>query len=146
LARGEVQSVEVSCLIHATEDDARVRSSITGMLSVESTPQEEPLQGHFGNSIVHVTWHLTGDDASAAFGRLAQAIGEEGRKEVLRDLGSMTDEHGALYLRLNKQMLVKGTAVFSMTDPVRVRVKPRRFMMKGTPEQFYARLLGVVGR
>jgi RNA binding exosome subunit len=146
VAQREIQSVEVSCFMHATEDDAKVKKSIRGLLATEEEPTEEVLEGHYGNKIVHATWHLTGDDAWTAFRGVAEALGKEGREEVLRNLSAHTDEHGALYLRINKQTLVRGTAMLSSSDPVRVRVKPRGFMMKGTPEQFYGRLLeSIVG-
>lgn len=142
----EIQSVDISCFIHATEDKARVEEAIVGSLSLDAAPDEEVLEGHFGNAIVHATWHITGDEATTVFTRLAGMVGKEGREGILRELGPLTDEHGALYLRLNKQMLVKGSAVFSLSDPIRVRVKPRGHTMKGTPERFYARLMGGEGR
>jgi RNA binding exosome subunit len=141
VAQREIQSVEVSCFVHGTEDEKRVKDSIMGFLNIEEEPAEEMLEGHFGNRIIHASWHLTGDDAWLTFRRLIEAIGKDGRAEVLRDLVSLTDEHGALYLRVNKQSLIRGTPLLSSSDPVRVRVKPRGFMMKGTPEQFYGRLL-----
>ena len=141
MARREIQSVEVSCFVHATEDEAKVKDGIVRALGVEDGPSEETLEGHFGNPIVHLVWHATGEAAWAAFTRLVEFIGDGGRKEVLGGLEGNTDEHGALYLRLNKQALVRGTALFSSSDPVRVRVKPRRFMMKGSPEKFYRELM-----
>lgn len=141
MSRREIQSVEVSCLIHATEDGERVKDSIMAALSLKGEAEEEVLEGHFGNGIVHASWHLTGEEAWEAFGKLMEIVGAEGRAELLRDFSSVSDERGALYLRLNKQLLVKGLAVFSASDPVRVRVKPRGFMMKGSPQQFYQRLL-----
>jgi RNA-binding protein len=141
VAQKEIQSIEVSCFVHATEDEARVKDAVKAFFRIEKEPTDESLEGHFGNRIVHTTWHLTGEDAWRVFLRLVEVIGKDGRAEVLRDLASLTDDHGALYLRINKQCLMRGTALFSSSDPVRVRVKPRSFMMKGSPAQFYGRLL-----
>lgn len=146
MAQREIQSVEVSCFVHATEDEKKVKDSIMGFLNIEGEPTEEMLEGHFGNRIIHASWHLTGDDAWLVFRRLVEAIGKDGRAEVLRDLTARTDAHGALYLRVSRQSLIRGAALLSASDPVRVRVKPRGFMMKGNPEQFYGRLLeSIVG-
>jgi RNA binding exosome subunit len=146
VAQREIQSVEVSCFVHATEDEKKVKDSIMGFLNIEGEPTEEMLEGHFGNRIIHASWHLTGDDAWLVFRRLVEAIGKDGRAEVLRDLTARTDAHGALYLRVSRQSLIRGAALLSASDPVRVRVKPRGFMMKGNPEQFYGRLLeSIVG-
>lgn len=141
MAQREIQSVEVSCFVHATEDETRVMGAIAKALGVEEAPSVESLEGHFGNPIVHLVWHATGEAAWTVFWRLVRFIGGSGRKEVLEGLEGQTDEHGALYLRLDKQALVRGTALFSSSDPVRVRVKPRRFMMDGSAEQFYRRLM-----
>lgn len=142
MAKKKIQSVEVSCLVHATEDGDKVKRSIMETLSIESEPEEEVLQGHFGNAITHATWHLTGEEAWTVFRKTMEAVGEDGRAQLMRGFASTSDEHGALYLRLNKQLLVKRVAAFSLSDPVRIRVKPRGFMMKGTrPEEFYEKLL-----
>ncbi len=142
MARKEIQAVEISCFVHATEDEVRVRGAVAKALGIEEGPSREPLEGHFGNPIVHLVWHVTGDAAWTAFGRLVEFIGESGREEVLRGLEDQTDEHGALYLRLDKQALLRGVALFSSSDPVRVRVKPRKFMIKGSPGQYYRGLMG----
>lgn len=142
----EIQSVELSLFIHATEDEARVKDSIKALLNIEEDPTEETLEGHFGNRIIHASWHLTGDEAWQTFRRVVEVIGKEGRSEILGDLSSHADDHGALYLRVSKQSIVRGAPLLSSSDPVRVRVKPRGFMMKGTPQQFYGRLVeSIVG-
>jgi len=141
MAQREVQSLEVSCFIQATEDEAKVRGSVKKYLGIELEPELDSLEGHFGNRILHAKWHLTGEEAWTSFRTLVGLLGTEGRSELKRNLSSHLDEHGALYLRLNKQTLVGGVMVFTDADPVRVKVKPRGFMMRGAPEQFYERLM-----
>lgn len=142
MTRREIQSLEASCFVQATEDEAKLRDSIVRALRVEEEPVEQVLEGHFGNRIVHLVWRITGEEAWASFAALMSLLGDDGRRELARELPAYLDEHGALYVRLNKQTLVKGVASFSSSDPVRVRVKPRSYMMKGTPAQFYERMLG----
>ena len=142
VARGEIQAVEVSCFVQATEDEGRLRDAITSSLAIGEGPEEERLEGHFGNHILVLSWHLTGERASASFRALVSLLGRDGRREILRELEAYLDERGALYVRLNKQTLVKGIATTSQSDPVRIRIKPRSFLMKGRPRQFYERLMG----
>lgn len=137
----EVQAVEVSCFIQATEDEARVLGSIMRHLDIAPEPELDQLEGHFGNRILQARWHLTGDDAWRAVQALSAMLGREGRGELKTHLPSHMDEHGALYLRLNKQMLISGVGLLSDADPVRVRIKPRGFLMKGSPVLFYERLM-----
>ncbi len=74
---------------------------------------------------------------------LRSSIGPRTRKAILADLRSGLDEHNALYIRLSKQVLVmNGAAVLASSDPIRVRVKPRSFLVKGDPAAFYERLFG----
>jgi RNA binding exosome subunit len=141
LAQREIQSLEVSCFVQATEDEERVLISIMKLLGIEREPEREVLEGHFGNAIVDLSWHLTGEDAWNSFRLLMSALGRDGRRELARELDAYLDDHGALYVRLNKQTLIAGTATFSSADPVRIRVKPRSFMMKGPPREFYERMM-----
>jgi RNA binding exosome subunit len=137
----EVQSVEVSCLIQSTEDEERIKERVRRYLGIAQSPEEEALEGHFGNRILHVRWHLTGDEAWNAFQALLSLLGYGGVGELLGSLTAHLDEHRALYVRLNKQALMNGIGAISDTDPVRIRVKPRSFMIRGSPESFYQRLM-----
>ncbi len=133
--------MEVSCFIQATEDEGRVTGNICTYLGIDQAPEEEALEGHFGNRILRVRWHLTGDEGWRCFGALVSLLGKEGREEVLKDLSEHIDEHRALYVRLNKQALMTGRGEIADSDPVRVRVKPRSFMIRGDIQDFYGGLL-----
>ncbi len=142
MAQREIQSLEVSCFVQATEDETKLSDSIMRALRIEQQPEEEVLEGHFGNRMASLRWRVTGEEAWTSFQALISLLGRDGRRELERELGACIDEHGALYIRLNKQTLVTGVASFSSSDPVRVRVKPRSFMMKGPPADFYERIIG----
>ena len=86
--------------------------------------------------------HLTGEEAQKAFETLVGRIPESVRQELLGDLPSLIDEHSALFLRFDKQSLVSGSVVMGSSDAVRVKVKPRAFMMRGGVSRFFEGLLG----
>ncbi len=140
--RGPIQSVEATCLVHATEDPPKVEAALEGLLGTQATPLFEKLEGHFGNEILRAKLHLTGDDASRAFERLVSRLPAGVRSELLANLSSYLDEHSALFLRFDKQSLVSGSVALGSADSVRVKVKPRGFMLKEGAASFYARLLG----
>jgi RNA binding exosome subunit len=140
--KGPIQSVEVTYFVHATEDSARLRRAVADLVGSENMPLEERLEGHFGNEILRVRLHLTGDEAESGFEKLASRIPIDVIKQVLADLPSHVDEHSALFLRFDKQSLVRGSVALGSSDPVRVKVKPRGFMMKGGAAAFYNQLLG----
>jgi RNA binding exosome subunit len=138
-----VQSLEVSYFIQMTEDEEKVKRAVAAMVGGgEELPQErQEAQGHHGNKIVWVMLHLTGDGAEAALRQIVSRIDPDERRAILGDLGALVDEHNALYMRLSKQVLVmRGSAVLASSDPIRVKVKPRSYMVKGDPKGFYARL------
>jgi RNA binding exosome subunit len=140
--KGPIQSVEATCLVHATEDSGKLETAILELLGTQAKPDLERLEGHYGNEILRARLHLTGEEAEKAFETLVGRIPPSVRQELLADLPSHIDEHSALFLRFDKQSLVSGSVVMGSSDAVRVKVKPRAFMMRGGAPQFFEGLLG----
>ena len=140
MAGSEIQSVEVSFLVHATEDESRLVEAVNSFFSL-SEPEVEALEGHFGNKISHVTYSVTRGEASRLFSRIAALLSGEETVAILGDRGRNIDERGALYLRFSKQELLGGRLILAESDPVRVKFKPRGYM-RGDPAAFYASMLG----
>ncbi len=133
--------MEISCFIHATEDEGKISGALANELKIPSEAQTERLDGHFGNEVIHLSYHLTGEEAWIAFRVIADRLDSENLHVLLQGLDSAIDEHSALFLRFSKQDLVMGKFALSAGDPVRVRVKPRQFMIRGDVTRFYAELL-----
>jgi RNA binding exosome subunit len=136
----EPRSVEVSYFVQLTEDEGKVTQAVREIVGQGPAPERQEAEGHFGNKIVLVRFHLVGDEATKAFGRLMAKVEDTSKREILAGIESAVDEHGALFLRLNKQMLIQGAAVSTSSDPVRVKVKPRRPPREDLTG-FYARLM-----
>jgi RNA binding exosome subunit len=137
-----IQSIEVTYLVHATEDPEKVRGAIGRLLGVALDPEIQRLEGHFGNEIQRARVHLTGEDAARAFEHFVGTIHEGLKKEITGQIEDYTDEHSALFLRLDKQRLVAGSVAIGSGDSVRVKVKPRVFLIRGGAGEFYRRLMG----
>ncbi|MDA4128006.1 MAG: hypothetical protein OK422_00845 [Thaumarchaeota archaeon] len=140
--KSEIQSVEVSFFVQATEDRPRLVDSVKARLSLGTDPSSEELQGHFGNRILRVTFRLVGEEAQRVFVSLASSLRKDHRSDIEGNLGAFMDEHKALYIRLDKQELLDGRYVLATKDPVRIKVKPRAFLMKGDATAFYHRVMG----
>jgi len=140
--KGVVQSVEVTYLVHATEDVAKVADSVSSVLGIGAPPTEEAMEGHFGNRISRVRFHVTGEDAQNVFEKLVAGLEPSARKDVSRGLENFLDEHSALYLRLDKQEIIGGLLSLSETDAVRVKVKLRLFALKSGAIEFYRTKVG----
>lgn len=139
-----IQSIEVSFFVQMTEDEDKIKRAVVSLLGKELPVQRDDAEGHFGNRIAWIRYHATGDDAEAALGSIVRRIDPGERRAIMGDLESVLDEHVALYIRLSKQVLVeKGDAVLTASDPVRIRVKPRSYLVRGDPRALYAKLLEV---
>ena len=139
--KGLIQSIEVSYIVHSTEDPQTLAKAVTTLLSVDKVPEEEPMEGHFGNAITRVRYHLTGEDAAAALGSIAVHLPALTKDKLKRGIGELVDEHSALYLRFDKQRLVLGMLEEGTGDPVRIRVKARVFLLRGRAKEFYSEIL-----
>jgi RNA binding exosome subunit len=136
-----IQSVEVTYLVHATESPEKVGAAVAELLGAGAGPALERLEGHFGNDILRARVHLTGRGAQEAFEHIVAKMPEKLKKEIIHGMGSLVDERSALFIRLDKQSLVTGTMALGTGDAVRLKVKPRIFLVKGGAAQFYARLM-----
>ncbi|MBI3860018.1 MAG: hypothetical protein HY296_07280 [Thaumarchaeota archaeon] len=141
--KGAIQSLEASYHIHATEDFGKVGEAVSSLLGTDTEPRVAEAEGHFGNAILQVSFHLTGNQAGTAFTRVVKSLSPRTRAEILAALGSFMDEHSALYLRLDKQALVGGASELAQADTIRIKAKPRLFSLKGGASDFYRTALEV---
>ena len=140
--KGPIQSVEVTYLIHATEDKARVEGAIAKVLAIEAQSVVERLEGHFGNEILSARLHIVGEEANLAFRAVLARLPKDLKAALLANIGAFIDENSSFFLRLDKQRLVAGTLALGSGDSVRLKVKPRLFLLRGRAAEFYARLIG----
>jgi RNA binding exosome subunit len=139
--KGAIQSLDVSYLIHSTEDADVVSSAVTKLFGIEGSPEVEEMMGHFGNIISRVSYHLHGSDAVRSFEDFASKLPDPMRKELAQGIGQYLDEHSSLFVRLDKQKLVRGEVALGTHDSVRLKVKPRTFMIGGQADGFFVDLL-----
>ncbi|HLQ06888.1 MAG TPA: RNA-binding domain-containing protein [Nitrososphaerales archaeon] len=140
--KGPIQSVEITYLIHATEDQQKVEGAIARVLAIKARPVVERLEGHFGNEILSERLHLIGEEANLAFQGIVARLPKDLKAGLLANIGAFLDEHSTFFLRLDKQQLVAGTLALGSADSVRLKVKPRLFLLKEGSAEFYARLIG----
>src|SRR5438309_9364400 len=115
MAGSEIQSVEVSFFVHATEDESRLVRAVSPFFSL-SEPEVEELEGHFGNRISHVTYRVTREGAARLFSRIVALRWGDETVAILGDRGKNIDERAALYLSFSKQELLDGRVVLAEND------------------------------
>ena len=135
--KGAIQSLDVSYLLHATEDANKVAAAVRGLVGGEAPFEFEEMEGHFGNSIRKASLRLHGEDATKAFTRLTARMPGELKKSVARDIDRLIDEHSSLYLRFDKQRLVQGEIAAGYDEAIRLKIKPRTFLVHGHARDFF---------
>ncbi len=140
--KSTIQSLDFSFLLHATEDYDRVCGAVRRLMGDGAPLETEEMEGHFGNRILKVSAHLHGQEATRSFESLAAAMPEALKSELVADIDRSIDEHSSLYIRFDKQKLVQGDVAFGADDVVRVKVKPRAYLMRGRAKEFFVGQLG----
>ncbi|MDG6963911.1 MAG: hypothetical protein JRN16_02920 [Nitrososphaerota archaeon] len=139
--KGSIQSLHVACFIHQTEDEEKVEGALAWLVGSGAPPEAEALEGHFGNAIRRVELNLTGKEAEAGLRQALSRMPRTVAEEISGEISSRMDEHGALFIRLDKQQLVLGRVALGSADSVRLKVKPRVDIVRGGAREFYLRLL-----
>ncbi|MDW8045141.1 MAG: RNA-binding domain-containing protein [Nitrososphaerota archaeon] len=122
----KISSIEISFIVHATEDEEKVLESIVKRLSI---PREifkvRRMEGHFGNPIQFYHARLTGNEADRFAERLFPSLDDIDKDLMRIELKKYIDEHGNLYLRIDKQTFFdeKGKLRLSQEDAVRIKLK-----------------------
>ncbi len=140
--KGAIRSLEATYFVHATEDPVKIQRAVSKLLGSGVSPETEELEGHFGNTIVKARVHLTGAEAERGFEQLVASLPAGVVDEIASDVWAHLDEHSALFVRLDKQRLVSGAPALGTGDSVRIKAKPKAFLIRGGAAQFYRELLG----
>jgi RNA binding exosome subunit len=141
--KGPIQAVEISYFVHSTEDAERIDVAVRSTLGIEGMPERQELEGHYGNRILSVRYHLLDEGAANVIEKLAVGFHFADKEELKKVMASCIDEHSALYLRLDKQLLMDGAIRLATSDPVRIRVKPRLFLLRQGAPSFYRKMMKV---
>ena len=139
--KSAIQSLEVSCLLHETEDMEKVNSVVAGLVGSDVTPEVEEMTGHFGNRIRRVSFQLHGIEATKSFQGIVERLPQGSRADLAKNVGQYLDEHSSLFLRFDKQRLVRGEVEIGTNDSVRIKVKPRAYQIRGRADEFFVSIL-----
>jgi RNA binding exosome subunit len=141
--KGPIQAVEISYFVHSTEDAERIDVTVRTALGIEVMPETQELEGHYGNRILSVRYHLLDEGAANVVEKLAAGLHLADKEELKKAMEGCIDEHSALYLRLDKQLLMNGAIRLATSDPVRIRIKPRLFLLRVGAPSFYRKMMKV---
>jgi RNA binding exosome subunit len=129
LAKNEIIYVELSFLVHATEDSDKVLTAVRNILPPEFAEEvaisRRNLKGEYGNPIALCETQIRNPQITDALLRnMGLGFSSLDKETLLEDL-ELRLTKGNLYLRLDKQAAFKSKTKLCIADPIRLRIKFR---------------------
>jgi RNA binding exosome subunit len=125
--RRTVTTLEISCLVHATEDHEKVMRAVRVLLPDRYVEEvrfsHDALQGYYKNPIALYKARIT--DRRVISGIVAKLTGELGpsdRRTLTTNFSRYVDRR-ILYLRFDKQDAYLGKLRLAHADPIRVKIR-----------------------
>ncbi|NPA99862.1 MAG: hypothetical protein GXO10_00645 [Crenarchaeota archaeon] len=120
-----IKFVEIETYVHATEDIDKIvqalRENILGEVKIPIIL--EVLWGTFGNRIIRVKIFVEDNSSEKILKKVLCNI--DNIDKLKRTIRDRTDKAGNIYIRLNKQELIKGRLVLDDESDDIVRIKAR---------------------
>jgi RNA binding exosome subunit len=124
-----VQRVEMTALVHATEDEAKVRKAIMNLLPPGIDPpafEAIKLQGYYGDPITTLKLNVKHRrPATELLEHIVKRLSSLDLQTLRDELPQRIDESKNLYIRLDKQKAYTGKAVLETHDSIRVKARLR---------------------
>jgi RNA binding exosome subunit len=122
-----VQRVEVTALVHATEDESKVRKAVLNLLPSNIDPQafeEVRLKGYYGDPITALKLNVKRrKPATELLEHIVKRLSSLDLQTLLDELPQRIDESKNLYIRLDKQKAYTGKAVLERHDSIRIKAR-----------------------
>jgi len=116
-----IRRIEARTYCHATEEEERVATALLFAVP-EGETSREPLEGHFGNSLVRLTRRVEKRPGIRAVWERWYAAGVP--TAIAHDVEARMDQDGVLHFRLDKQAAYQERLELAKdSDPIDVRLK-----------------------
>jgi RNA binding exosome subunit len=124
-----VQRVEMTALVHATEDESKVRKAIMNLLPPGIDPpafEAIKLQGYYGDPITTLKLNVKHRrPATELLEHIVKRLSSLDLQTLLEELPQRIDESKNFYIRLDKQKAYTGKAMLERHDSIRVKARLR---------------------
>ena len=123
---GFVNSVELSVISYATEDEEKVERALRNLMPPEFDGKvtRQRLKGYYNDPITRILVKVTKrKEANRVMRQILSLVSTLDQSRLFDEIEKRTDDTGSLYLRFEKQRALSGAAVLNEYDPVRVKIK-----------------------
>jgi RNA binding exosome subunit len=119
-----VHSVNISVLVHATEDEDKILNTLKTFLPDDTKVEKEHATGHYQNPIEILTVKIKrSKDIIKVLDFIKRNLPRNDINRLLNDLDSYVDDEGVLFIRVDKQEAARNSIKLGQDDPILVRVK-----------------------
>jgi hypothetical protein len=131
LAQSKISYIDVRFAVHATEDVDKVTEAVQNIMPFDYLDdiifESRIVEGHYGNPITFFETRIKKDKITTAIiQNIFSKLSALDKENVARDLDRYVDE-GSLYIRLDKQAAFLKKIKLTVSDPIRFRVRFRKF-------------------
>jgi len=118
-------SATISTFVHATEDEAKLKSLLDSLLPGDVKIRGTKASGHYGNLILILAAEIRKRaDLREFWDKIVSGLGPEGKRKLLREASRRVSEDCFLYLRFDKQRACEGEFVLTDSgDAIHVQLK-----------------------
>tara|TARA_B100000749_G_C18233089_1_gene385111 strand:+ start:134 stop:568 length:435 start_codon:yes stop_codon:yes gene_type:complete len=118
------KTIEISFHIHSTEElDKSIRIICDNLKMPIERKNETKLIGAFNNEIKKITFILQKSECDIFLNNLVDKMMKAYKKEIIEQIDNHIDIKGIIYLRVDKQRLIKNEIVMGINDIVRIKMK-----------------------
>jgi RNA binding exosome subunit len=134
--------VTIEIIIHATEDIKKILESFENIFGIKREDFSlQHLTGHFENPILLGKVIIKKNLAIKFVHTLISKISKNEINEIVKDIENRI-QNSSLYLRLEKQELIKGNIILHKKDSIKVKIYTPIYRKKDTVK-IYTKLLDV---
>ncbi|WP_455369784.1 RNA-binding domain-containing protein [[Eubacterium] cellulosolvens] len=135
---GNVVSIEMSAIAHATESIEAVEKSIRNILPSEIHDSlqftRRYLKGHHGNPITTLNLNIKAkDETRLILENLFRLMDQTEKDKLILQFENFLDDKENLYIRLDKQEAFRGKVTLTSKDPVRIKIRTE--VWRPTPQK-----------
>ncbi|MGC8558264.1 MAG: RNA-binding domain-containing protein [Nitrososphaeria archaeon] len=114
----KVRTIQAVVFVHETEDNKKIEDSIKKFLP-DATIEKEKLVGHYDTTIEKISLKVEGKELDEKLRELLSKIGAFEKGDIFSEIMKGM-ERNKIYLRLDKQELVKG--LFKLDGDKQVKI------------------------
>lgn len=134
-------SMEISFLIHATEDEKKLFDIIKSSFNLyPENFTRNVFKGHYGNPIYKYTTIIKGNLAQHIMKTVLERLDVMDKNILVKSIEERVDEHKNLYLRIEKSSLFKKFFRLGASNVIYLKLIPKNKKI-GSIKNFYENLM-----